>query len=457
MTFSKKIWLLFAGCLAVWLILCFIQYRLVRNSFRLEERVYIQQIKEKINETQHLSDSLNHKVMAELLVHLKKELTSGKRPDFSNFQQKITQITATENTILKNQLGNCCAMEGISYVLQYPQIILYTDDKADTLLSRQSVPLYLTLALQKNKYKKIGLGERLQKVGFSIQQNDSAHPVNYQLEIVAQSLIYASHWDRNVYKRMILTIIDSSVLILAVLTLFFLVFRALIKQKKIADITTSFANNMTHELKTPLASAGVAVKSLRTPEARLDEDWHNELLDQLNDQHNRIRRIMDSVLNSAMDKPWGMPQIKEIALNTLIDDAERMVENAGRPFSRSGNDQLLIQTDPDLLLGILANLIDNAIKYTPPETPIKVQYGIISDQVFITVEDEGKAVSPLYQKYLFQKFFRVPREDGKHIRGLGLGLYLCRMQAAELGGNITYTVNKKGGSTFIIHLPYGKN
>lgn len=457
MAFSKKIWLLFAGCLVVWLILCFIQYRLVRNSFRLEERVYIRQIEEKLKEPEYLSDSLDHKVMAELLLYLKNELSSGRRPDLSQFQQRAAKVTVSENIALKSLPGDCCIMEGISHTLQYPQIILYSQEKADTLLSRKSNPLLLTTALQNGSSKKIELGEELKKFSFNIHKNNIGNETPYRLEVIMQSLVYAKHWDRNIYKRMILTIIDSSVLILAVLTLFFLVFRALLKQKKIADITTSFANNMTHELKTPLASAGVAVKSLRTPEARLDEEWHNELLDQLNDQHNKIRRIMDSVLNSAMDKPWGMPQIKRTSLKVIVDDAEHMVINAGRPFSRTGSDQISIDTDPDLLLGILANLIDNAIKYTQPHTPVNIHYGITSDQFFIAVEDSGKAIPSKYQKYLFQKFFRVPREDGRHIRGLGLGLYLCRMQVTELGGNISYRVNKKGGNTFTIHLPYGKN
>jgi two-component system phosphate regulon sensor histidine kinase PhoR len=76
--------------------------------------------------------------------------------------------------------------------------------------------------------------------------------------------------------------------------IFFMVFPALLRQKRIADVTTDFANNMTHELKTPLSAAALVVKSLCTPDAKLDEEWFDKLLEQLDRQHGKIRRFKQS-------------------------------------------------------------------------------------------------------------------------------------------------------------------
>lgn len=452
MQFSQKLALLICGCVLVLGGLCLIQYRLVRNTYRLEQTAYLQQVKQRLaDKTQSLSDSLNHQVMSALLNHVQGDLEKNQKPRLDTFQQHINFIADNYRRDIANSLAHDNLLSEMTYGLQYNQIVLYNGQKSDTLLSATAKPLNLTETPDITFF----IGDGLQQSGFPLQINNQIK--NYRLAVWTKQVIFAPHWQEVMFNRMALTLVGSVVLILAVTVIFFLVFMALLQQKKIADITTDFANNMTHELKTPLSAASVAVKSLRTPEAKLNEDWYNELLNQLNGQHEKIRRIMDSVLTSAIDQPLGMVQLREIRLSSFLKEIEILVDDSGRELRCEVNDDILINTDPDILMVILANLIDNALKYTATGTPLHIYAQTTGRILKLSVEDYGEGIPPAYQHYLFRKFFRVPRPNGEHIRGLGLGLYLCRMQAKQLGGDITYQRNTFGGSTFTITLPYDKN
>ena len=77
--------------------------------------------------------------------------------------------------------------------------------------------------------------------------------------------------------------------------------------------------------------------------------------------------------------------------------------------------------------------------------------------IAISLEDQGPGIERKYQRYLFHKFFRVPRADIGQIKGLGLGLYLSRIQASQLKGKLTYELSASGGSIFNLILPYDKD
>ncbi len=458
MMFSKKLILLIGACVVVLTGLCFIQYRLVRNTYRLEETVYTQQLIRKLETTQYLSDSINHHAMATLVASVKQQLTKRDTPTIAGLQEQVNVITHPYRQKLAEIHKADSMLSRITYHLWYPEIILFRGDMADTLLSRQDIPLQLTGDTILPDAVIIGLGEGLQQVGFNMDTTViPSGNIDYRLVVSTKPVINSTQWKRHVIKRVASTLIGSSILILSVVVLFFMVFHTLIRQKRIADITTDFANNITHELKTPLSAAGVIVKSLRTPEARLDENWYNELLHQLNQQHNKIRRMMDSILNTAIGQPWGALQCRQIMLSTILNDAVKMIRDNRRHCILSIQENVSIYTDPDVLTSILSNIIDNALKYTPAKSPIKIYSMIKGKFLQIYIEDQGSGIPPAYQRYLFTKFFRMPKKDDQHVRGLGLGLYLCRMQARQLGGDIAYRQGEQGGSIFLVNLPYDKN
>jgi len=455
MRFPQKIALLICGCVLVLGVLCLIQYRLVRNTYRLEQAAYFRQVQQQLaTKSQALSDSLNNRVMKALLNKLQDQLENGIRPSIAGFQQHIDQVAGNYRHLIGQTLLKDSLLRDIGFSLEYTKIVLYHGESVDTLLRADSTPLLLT----GKRSSAFLISEGKQQVGFPVKADAANRKTQfYRLAVWNRPGINATGWQKPVLKRMFATLAGSAALIAALVLVFFLIFSALLRQKKIAEVTADFANNMTHELKTPLSAAALVVKSLRTPDAKMDEEWFDELLDQLDRQHGKIRRLMDSVLTSALEKPIGIAQLRQTRLKTLLNDLAMLANAAGRELRLAGQTEAVICTDPDLITAILSNLLDNALKYTPPESCLSLNIRLIQDQnITISLEDQGPGIERKYQRYLFQKFFRVPRTDTGQIKGLGLGLYLCRIQVQQLGGKLTYERSTSGGSIFNLILPYGK-
>lgn len=456
MRFPRKLTLLICSCVVVLTVLCLIQYHLVRNTYRLEQAAYFQQIERRLSvKTQALSDSLNQKVMQALLNSLQDQLQHGLQPTLAGFQQQVNQDMGHYRRSIAQALQKDSLLRNVGYSLQYSRIVLYRGAKIDTLLKPGQMPLLLS----GKGGGTFPISEGKQQVGFQVPtRNSKVQPEFYRLVVWNRPMVSISDWEQTVLKRMYATLAGSIILILVLIFIIFLIFSALLRQKKIAEVTTDFANNMTHELKTPLTAAALVVKSLRTPEAKIDEQWFEELLEQLDRQHGKIRRLMDHVLTSALDNPIGVVQLRQFNIKRLLEDLPLLATAANRQLMVSGKTELIICTDPDLLTAILSNLLDNALKYTHSASALSLNIReISSESIMISLEDHGPGIEKKYQRYLFQKFFRVPRSGTGQIKGLGLGLYICRIQAQQLGGKLSYERNNNDGSTFNLTLPHGKN
>ena len=437
-------------------VLFLIQYRLVRNTYRLEQAAYFQQVKRQLErKSQRFSDSLNNQTMKTLLSRVRYQIENGIRPDLTSLQQEVDQQTRKYRHLIHRALLDDSLLHSVGYSLQYTRILLSSGGQTDTLLRPESKPLLLT----GSGNGIFALSEGKQQVGFQVKaKNPPVQTRFYRLAVWNQPSISATGWQQAVLRRMFATLAGSIALIAALVLIFFMIFSALLRQKRIADVTTDFANNMTHELKTPLSAAALVVKSLRTPDAKLDEEWFDELLNQLDRQHEKIRRLMDHVLTSALERPVGIVNLRQFKLKILLEDLRMLATAAGRKLMLTGQIESVICTDPDLLTDILSNLLDNALKYTPPQSALILNICKTSDeQLIIGLEDHGPGIERKYQGHLFQKFFRVPQNDSGQIKGLGLGLYLSQLQARQLNGKLVYEQNASGGSTFNLILPYDKN
>ena len=453
MRFPQKVTLLICGCVIVLVGLCLIQYRLVVNTYRLEKAAYFRQVKQQLTtDTQMLTDSLNHHVMRDLLDTLQYQLKNGLHPNVKVFSRHINQKTVRYQHLINEALLKNPLLKNVGYSLLFTEILLSHKEHTDTLVQARSRPLILT----GNGNGKFLISEGKQLFGFGLKTNTlGTTPDNYRLEVRNAERIAANDWQQTVFRKMSSTLAGSTILITAVVVLFFLIFKALLQQKKIAEVTTDFANNMTHELKTPLSTAGLIVKSLRTPDAKLDEGWSDELLDQLDRQHGKIRQLVDKILTSALENPLGVAQMRTFHIKDILDEITMVTAGANRELLVRGQTELVLHTDPELVSAILANLVDNALKYTAADSILLLEIHINKEQtVTISLQDEGPGIDQKYHRYLFQKFFRVPRPDTGQIKGLGLGLYLCRLQARQLNGELTYLQSASGGSIFKLMIPY---
>lgn len=109
--------------------------------------------------------------------------------------------------------------------------------------------------------------------------------------------------------------------------------------------------------------------------------------------------------------------------------------------------------DPPKLEAILHNLLSNAAKYSPPGTPVDIRVTERSGRVELTVSDRGSGVAPHLRSRLFRRFERLPQPPGLSAPGIGLGLYISRVYAGGMGGDIWASGRRGGGTTFHVSLP----
>ena len=244
-----------------------------------------------------------------------------------------------------------------------------------------------------------------------------------------------------------------------VLVCFVLTIRTIFRQKKLSEIKNDFINNMTHELKTPLATISLAADSLRA----LGGQWNPGQVDRytgiIKEENQRMHRQVERVLQAArFDRG-------EVALRTETLDAHELILSAMNPFllrveERKGELMASLEATQDTVLAdrvhltnVLQNLLDNAEKYSPDAPHIRVSTANEGGYLVIRVSDRGRGMRKADHAYIFDRFYRVPSGDLHEVRGFGLGLSYVREIVAAHGGEITVSSKPGAGSTFTVYFP----
>ncbi len=148
------------------------------------------------------------------------------------------------------------------------------------------------------------------------------------------------------------------------------------------------------------------------------------------------------------------PRKEWLALEELIGAAIKALEPslAGHPLQTDlPADLPLVQGDAVMLERVLVNLLDNAVKYTPPGTPLGITARVAGDVLEVAVWDEGPGLPPGQERIIFDRFTRGQRESA--IAGVGLGLAICQAIIDAHGGHIRAENRPEGGARFVFTLP----
>lgn len=228
--------------------------------------------------------------------------------------------------------------------------------------------------------------------------------------------------------------------------------------RRLENLRREFVGNVSHELKTPLASIQAYTETLL--EGGLDDPEHNvRFLRRIDEQAERLHNLILDLLRLARIEAGT--NVFEITRFTAGQIIERSVDDHAA-VARSKNVTLTtippatpvrIQADRDGLRTILDNLIDNAINYTPAGGSVTVRWGVHDDQAFIEVEDTGLGIPPEHLPRIFERFHRVDQARSREHGGTGLGLAIVKHLAGVFGGRVDVTSDVGRGSTFRILLP----
>lgn len=221
---------------------------------------------------------------------------------------------------------------------------------------------------------------------------------------------------------------------------------------------SALLSSVSHDLRTPLAAIAGSSSSLLYTSAQLPENVRRELCRNIFDNADRLSRIVDNLLNmtkieSGLFRVAKQQHVlEEVVGSTLQRMADALKDR--KVETRIPADLPLVPLDDVLFQQVLANLIDNAQKYAPGDTPIEIAAAADERQLQLDVYDRGPGLPVGQEDRVFEKFYRGPKHRHDH-RGTGLGLTICRAITAAHGGTITATNRDGGGSRFRVVLPMG--
>ena len=264
--------------------------------------------------------------------------------------------------------------------------------------------------------------------------------------------------DNAVWYRMRYYLASSILMVLLTGTAFYFILRLLRNQKLYADAKADFASNMTHELKTPIATIALALESIKKYDLINDPETLQNYLDI--GQHELQR--LDLMVEKALNINNNIEQLLKLELYDVQSVLQQVISsmqlqllnsNASIRFDAS-KEPCFVFGDPVHLTNIFYNLIDNAFKYSGKNMTLEISCKCDEEKVTLSFKDDGPGIDKIYHQNIFERFFRVPVKGDTHdIKGSGLGLHYVKQMVEKHGGNIKIKSTLGAGTNFIITLP----
>ncbi|WP_320051916.1 HAMP domain-containing sensor histidine kinase [uncultured Acetobacteroides sp.] len=249
-------------------------------------------------------------------------------------------------------------------------------------------------------------------------------------------------------------------LTLIIIFTFSLTLLVIFRQKKLAEIKNDFVSNMTHELKTPISTISLAAQMLQDkslPNSSKNYDYLSKIV---GDESKRLGFLVEKVLQMAIfDKGKLKLKTKEIDVHAIAgkvcDNLQLQVSSRKGSLERSFSaEKCIIFADEVHITNIIANLLDNALKYSKGIPSIKLSTYNKDEGIVIEVKDNGIGISKDNIKRIFEQFYRVPTGNVHNVKGFGLGLSYVKKIVEAHGGQIWADSELGSGSTFSIYIPF---
>lgn len=318
-------------------------------------------------------------------------------------------------------------------------------------ISSQEEPNYLHYA-SSMKYKMTGLKNDKDTYTVNLFPNDYANSENYLR-------VYFPNQDRYIIRNIWVMYATSLLLILVVLSCFYVAVNTIVKQKQLADIKNDFINNMTHEFKTPISTISLATQMLQDEAVAASPSMFKRYLGIIRDENKRLGSQVEKVLQTAqMERGDVQLKLKTVDVHEII---EKVLENISPQIElREGTidldlqaEKTEIEADEVHLTNIIFNLLDNANKYSPEKPEITIVTQNTEKGISIIIKDKGIGMSKESIKNIFEKFYRVPTGNLHDVKGFGLGLSYVKKMVEEHHGRINVVSRFGEGSEFEVILP----
>ncbi len=266
--------------------------------------------------------------------------------------------------------------------------------------------------------------------------------------------------DKNLIIREMRWIIVASIVFTTIIILAFAVtVRTLFNQKKLSEIKSDFINNMTHELKTPLATISLAIDALTNEKVIHDADKIKIYSSMIKEENKRMNKQVEKILQAArLEREEIKLSLQKLdahqVINKVADNLALQVQEKNGALKLKLNAPIhIIDADEVHFSNIIFNLLDNAMKYSDKAPHIEVETLSANGMFSIKVKDNGIGMDKETQSRIFEKFYRAHTGNLHNVKGFGLGLSYVKAIVDAHDGKIKVESAPGKGSTFTISFP----
>jgi len=288
--------------------------------------------------------------------------------------------------------------------------------------------------------------------GGTLEYSSDLWEIEYRVNGELTYYAYISPLTNNILREMG-GVITTSALIALVLTFgFWYLLHVIARQRTIEEMKDDFVNNMTHELKTPIAIAYAANDSLLQFPDPKDEERTKKYLTAALDQLSKLSGLVENILAMSMERRKHLTMAKEkIRLRDFLANIiEQQKLKADKPCDiiLECQGDATVEADPSHFSNVIGNLIDNSIKYSGESVSIIIK----ADANGVSIADNGIGIPEKSLPYIWSKFYRVPHGYRTDVRGYGIGLFYVKSIIDKHGWNISVVSRQGKGSTFTINF-----
>ncbi len=349
-------------------------------------------------------------------------------------------------------------------------MIFYLRDFSTVFLSKEEIDQVIGQSI-----KRSGIREKYSYLVVDIFQNPIFSSEGFRNEYISNSIKTQLTTENSSYKetlylhfdessnyiiRQLGWVIAASILFtIIIISAFALTVRTMFTQKKLSEIKSDFINNMTHELKTPLATISLAIDALVNEKVIHDSDKIRYYSGMIKDENKRMNKQVEKILQAArIERQEIKLNLQELNAHDLI---RKVTDNLSLQIQeRSGTLSLnlhanrhLVNADEVHFSNIIFNLLDNAIKYSRDQPVINVETVVHNGMLAIKVKDNGIGMNKETQSRVFEKFYRAHTGNLHNVKGFGLGLSYVKAMVDAHNGKIKVESTPGKGTTFIVYLP----
>ncbi len=274
--------------------------------------------------------------------------------------------------------------------------------------------------------------------------------------------LYILKLEKSIRKSFIHIFIISIILILIILGTFIYSIKIIQSQEINTQIKTDFINNMTHELKTPIATIGLACEALSDSSIKLEKINRKKFLNTIKSENERLGKLVENVLQSSLSQK-GNPDLK-LEIFNIEDVINKAIKSINLTYEKKegiiNTDFLaqnkLMEADKLHIANVIYNLLDNSQKYSTKSPVVTISTRDVIGGIIIRIKDNGIGIARDNHKRIFEKLFRVPTGNIHNVKGFGLGLSYVKTIIDLHDGKIMVESKLNAGSTFSINLKSSK-